>query len=50
MEKIREIIENAWENRDLLKDENTQNTIREVISLLDEGTLRVAEPQTKDGR
>ncbi|SFW72815.1 2,3,4,5-tetrahydropyridine-2-carboxylate N-succinyltransferase [Sinomicrobium oceani] len=47
MEKIREIIENAWENRDLLKDENTQNTIREVISLLDEGTLRVAEPTDK---
>ena len=44
MNKIKEIIENAWENRALLKDEETQNTIREVVALLDEGTLRVAEP------
>ncbi len=44
MEKIREIIESAWDNRDLLKEENTQNTIREVVRLLDEGELRVAQP------
>ncbi|UGU17155.1 2,3,4,5-tetrahydropyridine-2,6-dicarboxylate N-succinyltransferase [Sinomicrobium kalidii] len=44
MEKLREIIENAWDNRDLLKEQNTQNTIREVVGLLDEGKLRVAEP------
>ena len=43
MNEIRTIIENAWENRELLKDENTVNTIREVVSLLDEGKLRVAE-------
>ncbi|MCF8714573.1 2,3,4,5-tetrahydropyridine-2,6-dicarboxylate N-succinyltransferase [Joostella atrarenae] len=48
MNEIRTIIENAWENRDLLKDENTVKTIREVVSLLDEGKLRVAEP-TEDG-
>lgn len=34
----------AWENRDLLKEEATINAIRNVITLLDEGTLRVAEP------
>lgn len=45
MENLREIIENAWENRDLLKQETTQNAIREVIKLLDEGVLRVAEPK-----
>lgn len=44
MEKLREIIENAWDNRDLLKEGSTQDTIREVIGLLDEGKLRVAEP------
>ncbi|GGK54037.1 2,3,4,5-tetrahydropyridine-2,6-dicarboxylate N-succinyltransferase [Lutibacter litoralis] len=44
MDKIKEIIENAWENRALLKEEATQNTIREVVALLDAGTLRVAEP------
>ena len=48
MENIREIIEAAWENRDLLKDENTINTIRKVVDLLDKGELRVAEP-TSDG-
>ncbi|PHQ55611.1 MAG: 2,3,4,5-tetrahydropyridine-2,6-dicarboxylate N-succinyltransferase [Lutibacter sp.] len=44
MNTIRKIIEAAWENKDLLKEEVTQNTIREVISLLDSGKLRVAEP------
>ncbi len=41
---MQKIIETAWENRELLKDEKTQNTIREVIELLDKGKLRVAEP------
>ena len=44
MNKIKEIIENAWENRALLKETATQNTIREVVAMLDAGTLRVAEP------
>ena len=44
MNKIKEIIENAWDNRALLKEAVTQNTIREVVALLDAGTLRVAEP------
>ena len=44
MEKIREIIESAWENRELLKDQNTIDAIRKVVDLLDKGTLRVAEP------
>jgi len=39
------IIEKAWENKELLKEEKTQNTIREVIELLDKGKLRVAEPK-----
>ena len=44
MNAIREIIEAAWENRELLKEKATQKTIREVIDLLDNGKLRVAEP------
>ena len=44
MTNIQSIIEKAWENRELLKDETTLKTIREVIALLDSGTLRVAEP------
>ncbi len=46
MTPIQSIIEKAWENRELLKEETTQNTIREVINLLDAGTLRVAELTT----
>lgn len=44
MTHLQSIIENAWQNRELLKEEATQNAIREVVSLLDAGTLRVAEP------
>ncbi len=41
-------IEAAWENRDLLKTEETRNLVREVVDLLDKGVVRVAEP-TEDG-
>ncbi|MCL7763077.1 2,3,4,5-tetrahydropyridine-2,6-dicarboxylate N-succinyltransferase [Polaribacter sp. Z014] len=44
MKEIRKIIESAWDNRELLKEENTINTIRKVVDLLDKGELRVAEP------
>ena len=44
MTELQQIIEKAWENRELLKDTNTISSIRKVISLLDEGKLRVAEP------
>jgi len=44
MEDIKKIIEAAWDNRELLKEANTTNTIRQVIDLLDKGKLRVAEP------
>ncbi len=43
--RMQKIIEAAWENRKLLKDESTKNTILEVIALLDMGILRVAEPK-----
>jgi len=39
----RKIIEEAWENRELLKEKEVQNTIEEVIEMLDSGSLRVAE-------
>jgi 2,3,4,5-tetrahydropyridine-2-carboxylate N-succinyltransferase len=38
------IIEQAWENRELLKDTSIQAVINEVIEQLDKGKLRVAEP------
>ena len=48
MKDLQNIIESAWDNRDLLTETTTIEAIREVISLLDEGTLRVAEP-TENG-
>jgi 2,3,4,5-tetrahydropyridine-2-carboxylate N-succinyltransferase len=46
--ELKSIIETAWENRELLKEEATQKAIRAVIAELDLGQLRVAEP-TEDG-
>ena len=40
---MRDIVEAAWDNRELLDNVKTQETIRNVISLLDKGELRVAE-------
>lgn len=36
------LIEEAFENRELLKDENLQREVRQVIDLLDKGEIRVA--------
>lgn len=41
--EIKDIIEKAWENRELLKDEEVCSSIREVVEMLDKGKLRVAE-------
>ena len=40
-------INEAWENRELLKDTKTVKAIREVVDLLDSGKLRVAEPTSE---
>jgi 2,3,4,5-tetrahydropyridine-2-carboxylate N-succinyltransferase len=44
----KQIIETAWENRDLLKESTTKECIRTIIEEIDKGRLRIAEP-TKDG-
>jgi 2,3,4,5-tetrahydropyridine-2-carboxylate N-succinyltransferase len=41
---LQNLIETAWENRALLQEEITITAIRDVIDLLDSGSLRVAEP------
>jgi 2,3,4,5-tetrahydropyridine-2,6-dicarboxylate N-succinyltransferase len=41
---MKSIIEKAWENRDLLKQVGTIETIEQVIEEIDKGHLRVAEP------
>ncbi len=46
MTALRELIEKAWINRALLTDKEVITAIRDVIALLDNGKLRVAEPTT----
>ena len=41
---MKELIESAWSNRELLKEEQTRKTILAVIEELDKGRIRVAEP------
>ena len=45
---LRNTIEEAWENRELLKSNTTQEAIREVIGQIDAGKLRCAEPRGDD--
>jgi 2,3,4,5-tetrahydropyridine-2,6-dicarboxylate N-succinyltransferase len=45
---LQKTIEDAWENRDLLKNEDTQKAIFALIENLDKGIVRVAEPK-QDG-
>jgi len=48
MEELKNKIEAAWDNRELLKKADTQAAIREVLELLDKGKIRVAEPNGDD--
>ncbi len=48
MQELKQSILNAWDNRDLLTESKTINSIREVINLIDQGKLRCAEP-TQEG-
>ena len=44
MNPLQVIIERAWEDRNLLKESDTINAIREVVAQCDRGLLRCAEP------
>lgn len=46
---MQEIIEKAWEDRSLLEDAKTIETINQVIEEIDKGRLRVAEPDGNGG-
>ncbi len=50
MQKLQEIIEKTWDNRELLNQVENQQAIRDVIELIDKGQLRVAEPNGDDWR
>ena len=39
----KQLIEQAWNDRELLKDRSIQDTIREAVEMLDKGHLRIAE-------
>lgn len=41
---LEKMIGEAWNNRELLKDETYTDAVRNVIDKIDEGNLRVAEP------
>ena len=45
---LQQTIEQIWDNRELLQNQESQDAIREVIKQLDLGQLRVAEP-TENG-
>src|SRR5690554_4691523 len=45
MTTLQNIIEQAWNDKNLLQEIEIQRAIREVIGLLDSGELRVAEPK-----
>ncbi len=49
MEEIKNRITAAWDNRDLLKETDTQKAIHSLIDLLDQGAVRVAEPDGEGG-
>lgn len=48
MQQLQQQIEQAWENRELLSNQEIQKAIREVIERIDQGKLRTAEP-VKEG-
>lgn len=48
MDKLKNIIETAWNNRAKLEETETQESVKQVIELLDKGKLRVAEPLDND--
>ena len=47
MEELQHIVEAAWDAREHLKEVKTQNAIREVINLVDQGKLRCASPSAE---
>ncbi len=48
LEQYKKIVEQAWENRELLEKTETQDAIRELMEMLDKGKIRVAEPDGDD--
>ena len=43
-EELKAVVEQAWENRDMLNNEEVRTAIRAVVEAVDKGELRCAEP------
>jgi 2,3,4,5-tetrahydropyridine-2,6-dicarboxylate N-succinyltransferase len=43
-QELKQIIESAWDNRELLSSATTRDAINSVVELLDKGSLRIAQP------
>ena len=43
--ELRTLVEAAWADRSLVEQEDVRNAVAEVMSRLDRGTLRVAQPE-----
>lgn len=48
MKEYRSLIEEAWENRALLKEQKYIDAIRTMVAKLDKGEVRIAEPNSDD--
>jgi 2,3,4,5-tetrahydropyridine-2-carboxylate N-succinyltransferase len=48
MKELQAIIENTWDNRELLQQQDAQDAVKSVVSMLNDGKIRVAEP-VQDG-
>lgn len=46
--ELKEIIERAWDNREMLKEKDVQIAVKTIVDDLDSGQLRVAEPNGDD--
>jgi 2,3,4,5-tetrahydropyridine-2,6-dicarboxylate N-succinyltransferase len=44
IDQIKSLIESAWDNRDLMKNEETKTAISTLLEMLNTGKIRVAEP------
>ena len=42
---MQELIEQAWNNRELLQQKNYTDAIEHIIEELDKGRMRIAEPK-----
>lgn len=47
MQELKQIIEAAWENRSLLNENITKEAIQQIVQLVNDGTLRVANTNSE---